>query len=527
MTQDEKEGILTKLLNMQSKNEQDIYLMGLMEAKPVARRRKRCENSVKTTTFVYSVKKNGNRIHVCKKAFLSLHAISNSRLQRLNTLLKAGNTPVDLRGKHNTRRHVKPPEYNTIIKDHIESFPSKTSHYSSSKVIQYLDSKLSVKAMYELLVKKWPDLKQTVKYEYYLKYFNENYSLRFGRPQVDVCSECERLGTRLKDPNLNDNAKRVTAAELMVHKRRAKKFYTQIQNVTKMCAERNDVCGITFDFMQNLPLPQIPVQEMFYYRQLWVHAFQIHNLKDNSGHFYTYHEGQAYKGPNEVCTFLWDYILNKIAPEITELHIFSDGCPGQNRNNTMVRFLLTLASSKRFKKIYHYFPIRGHSFLPCDRDFGTVKRLVRKSDRVYIPEEYETMISTCIKTKPFTVSTFTYNDILDFNNWWPNFYKKTSKSVEQKRNFAVSQYRQFTYCSETPGYVTTHDFIQGIISHTFKLVKPNVNPEFPSLKAYQEPVPINEAKIEDIKKVIQYISGEDLEFYYHIISWKVTKKTKE
>ena len=506
---------------MLSKNEQDIHLMGLMEVKPVARRR--TQSNIKTATFAYFIRNEGQKIQVCKQAFISLHAISNSRVQRLNMLLKAGNTPVDRRGKHNTRRHVKPPEYNIKIKEHIESFPTKASHYSKTDK-RYLDAKLNVRTMYELLKKKWPDLGQAVKYEYFLKYFKENYNLGFGRPQVDVCSECERLGSRLKDSQLNDNAKRVTAAELMVHKRRAKKFYTQMQTVKDLCAQRDDVCGITFDFMQNLPLPNIPVQEMFYYRQLWVYAFEIHNLKDNTGHFYTYYEGQANKGPNEVCTFILDYISKKISAEIKELHIFSDGCPGQNRNNTMVRFLMTLASTKRFKKIFHYFPVRGHSFLPCDRDFGTVKRLVRKSDRVYLPNEYENMIIACRKNNPFTLTTIRHNDIFDFNNWWPNFYKKTCKSVEEKGvNFTVSQFRQFTYDSESPGYVTTFNFIGGCASYTFKLMKPNVEPQFPTEKAHQEPVPIKEAKITDIKKILQYISGEDLAFYYHITSWKVVK----
>ncbi|KAK4885246.1 hypothetical protein RN001_001517 [Aquatica leii] len=45
---------------------------------------------------------------------------------------------------------------------------------------------------------------ELVKYEFNLKNYNENCNLRFVRPQVDVCSECERLGARLKDDNLND-----------------------------------------------------------------------------------------------------------------------------------------------------------------------------------------------------------------------------------------------------------------------------------------------------------------------------------
>lgn len=124
--------------------------------------------------------------------------------------------------------------------------------------------------------------------------------------------------------------------------------------------------------MQNLPLPVTPVQEMFYYRQLWVNAFEIHDLKKNAGKFYVYHEGQANKSPDEVCTFLLDYVNNHIEDHVTELHIFSDGCPGQNRNHTVVRFLMTLCAIKRFTTIHHYFPHRGHSFLPCDRDFGLV-----------------------------------------------------------------------------------------------------------------------------------------------------------
>nr|CAI5821871.1 unnamed protein product [Callosobruchus analis] len=229
--QDEKQAILSKLYEMKSKDQQDTYLMGLMEVKPIARRRKSSRNCVKTATFSYWISQHGKRKRVCKKAFLRLHAISNSRLQRLNKLLREGRTPVDLRGKHNIRRHVLPLEVTAKIREQIESFPTN------------------------------------VKYEYYLKYFNENYSLRFGRPQVDVCGECERLGTALKDPNLNDNAKRVHAAELMVHKRRAKKFYSQLEAITKLCNEREDVCAISFDYMQNLPLPNIPVQEIFYFRQ--------------------------------------------------------------------------------------------------------------------------------------------------------------------------------------------------------------------------------------------------------------------
>lgn len=59
-----------------------------------------------------------------------------------------------------------------------------------------------------MFVKDNPDLENVVKYNFYYTYFRENFGYRFGRPQVDVCSQCENLNRKLKDRNLNDNAKR-------------------------------------------------------------------------------------------------------------------------------------------------------------------------------------------------------------------------------------------------------------------------------------------------------------------------------
>nr|CAI5821872.1 unnamed protein product [Callosobruchus analis] len=54
-----------------------------------------------------------------------------------------------------------------------------------------------------------------------------------------------------------------------------------------------------------------------------------------------------------------------------------------------------------------------------------------------------------------------------------------------------------------------------------ELIKPNMNPQIPIEKAYQEAVPIHTKKIADLKQLLPYFFDETLEFYYHIISWKV------
>lgn len=55
-----------------------------------------------------------------------------------------------------------------------------------------------------------------------IRFFKDNFNLRFGRLQVYLCCTCENFSLKIKNPNLNDAAKIVAAAELLVHNRKSK-----------------------------------------------------------------------------------------------------------------------------------------------------------------------------------------------------------------------------------------------------------------------------------------------------------------
>ena len=94
-----------------------------------------------------------------------------------------------------------------------------------------------------------------VSYVFFRRYFKENFNLRFGRPQIDVCSKC-------KSPVLNENAKKAAVAELMVHKRRVQKFYQEMKALKKNTVDSTAV--LSFEYLQNLPLPGMLVQKIFF-----------------------------------------------------------------------------------------------------------------------------------------------------------------------------------------------------------------------------------------------------------------------
>lgn len=124
--------------------------------------------------------------------------------------------------------------------------------------------------------------------------------------------------------------------------------------------------------------------------------------KNKKSTIYLHHEGNGKKGPNKVCSFLYVFIKS-VPANYTELHIYSDNCSAQNKNFVFSRYALFLTDSKRFEKVVQYFPTRGNSFLPCDRDFGMISRSLSEHDRTYTTEQVKELIFSGSQLSKFTV----------------------------------------------------------------------------------------------------------------------------
>lgn len=527
-----------RFYSLNTKNEQDSYLQSLITLHQVARRRPmECINQKpKSYSYTYRVSCSTGSYSVCKKAFAAIHGITENRIRRLYTLLSQGKSPIDMRGKQRPG-NAKSDQLIRTICDHIESFPVKVSRYSN-RVVKYLSERLNVKLMHKLFLEKYPSLVSEVKYNFYYKIYREKYGFQFGRPQIDTCITCEELGVKIRSVRLNDTAKRVAAAEKIAHVRRAKKFFKKLEEVKQIVKNSNDSAAICMDFMQNLELPHIPIQDVFYLRQLTVNVLSIHDLKTGKANIYVYHEGMAKKGSNEVVTFLNDYV-ESLPEEIKNLYVFTDGCGGQGKNNTVVRYLLSLTDKKRFSKIEEFFPVRGHSYLPCDRDFSVIKRKVKTLDRTYTLHDYVEQIITSSDKMNFMVTIPQTEDIYDFKSWWKPYYKRNTLSEsskgrhvpkDQKVNFNISNFRHFTYNSLEKGTVLTRQFIDCVVVHKFCLSSGLVRPIEPPKKAYPSgKVPINLKKIADLKKIASSIPHDEeiQEFWREIFEWPTHQGLQE
>ncbi len=118
------------------------------------------------------------------------------------------------------------------VYEHIERFPYKILHYGNEH--RYLDAKLNVRIMYRLFCKAYKN--STVKYLYYLKYFNENFNLSFGRPQIDVCGTCKKCNTQLKNSNTSSTMRKKITKQQNIHKWKTDQFYSKLDEVKELCA---------------------------------------------------------------------------------------------------------------------------------------------------------------------------------------------------------------------------------------------------------------------------------------------------
>lgn len=528
----ERNDIISKFNQIQSHEKQSMYLCGLILSSPVARHRPRKpESEADFHTFSYSYKvrvvrnEQVSEIPVCYKAFLSLHGITAKRLQNLQKSLKTtGLAPLDMRGKHNSMPNKLPDDVVTSAIEHIQSFKSRKSHYGLAKSKKrYLPEELNVCKMFSFYKKAFPNNKMSL--EKYREIFNTNFNLSFGYPRCDTCSTCdeftvkiESIQSKLSLPTITQNEASKLSSELKIllqqkelHLRKADSFY-KLKKKAKLDAQKDKTKeAIAMDYQKNLPLPNISTNDVYYRRQLSLYMFNIHQLSNSEAIFYTYAQIYGKKGGDEVCSMLWDFIFNHLDSQVKELTIFCDSCSGQNKNYAMFRMLHYIVHyTKRLETITMVFPIRGHSYLECDKNMG----LVNQKSVVELPSEWnEVLENSRSKPTPFKVISCENQEI--FRSWTTFLSPLYTKMCP----FKTRPVRQLKIVRHHPRMILHRQTYNGKNEESV-VIKPKRKqislPEgcfhLPEL-AYDGPIPISKAKFDDIQHLKKFCSVKAQKYF--------------
>lgn len=200
-----RDNIIKNFNLLETTNEQNSYLCGLISLTPVQRRRPRADQAnalLKDVTCKYKVRGLvDNKVTewpVCRKAFTAIHGISKKKVEYLiNSLKLTGNSPKDQRGQHYNRKHKHSEDKVNLMKAHIGSFNGRGAHYSTKdSTKKYLPEDLNVSKMHTLFQEKYPEVE--VSYESYRSVFNNHFNISFGFPRTDTCSFCDENNIKLE-----------------------------------------------------------------------------------------------------------------------------------------------------------------------------------------------------------------------------------------------------------------------------------------------------------------------------------------
>lgn len=443
IVQTRRKELLETFNGYSTRKQQDAFLAGMIRPDTVKRRRPRqrpsdakLRESAYKFYLPYRHHEDGSFIQtqVCREMFIATFGITRRRVSFIQIgMSTTGTPPVDRRGCHSTRPHALSHSDIDTVHAHIRSLRGRKSHYSLSETRRlYLPEELNISKLYKLYKVQYPQSR--VSYEMYRRIFNNSYNISFGYPRKDTCSTCDVHVIKLKQmdseiaSSKDETQKQVLLKEKhsietaqKLHLMKASQFYSRKRTARNKAKGNQLFAAFCMDFQKNLPLPNISTSDVYYRRQLSFHSFNIHLLGNNVVWFYTYDETVARKGADDVTSMLSHFCMEILPATVREIEIFCDSCAGQNKNYTVFRFLDYLVHTlARFDVIKMIFPIRGHSYMECDRDMA----LINQKAKTEVPDDWNTIFSTSRENpSPFNVMQCDQEIFRNYSQFLSGSYK--------------------------------------------------------------------------------------------------------
>ncbi|GFQ90773.1 uncharacterized protein TNCT_234071 [Trichonephila clavata] len=133
-------------------------------------------------------------------------------------------------------------------------------------------------------------------------------------------------------------------------------------------------CTINMDMQPVIFTPTLTHSSMFYSRQL--SNLCIHNGDTSTSFICLWHEAMAGRGGNEVASCLLKVITSNLTPK-RNLTVWCDNCAGPNKNRMVLMIMIYAVAKNILDCIEFKFLVSGHSYMPCDCDFGIIEKRKR------------------------------------------------------------------------------------------------------------------------------------------------------
>uniref|UniRef100_A0A1Y1N893 DUF7869 domain-containing protein n=1 Tax=Photinus pyralis TaxID=7054 RepID=A0A1Y1N893_PHOPY len=510
---------------MASYNRRLQYIADLMDVKEKSTTRIRCSETNKQryrqNTIVYYLQVNGVRFVVCKDCFMKTFDISKKFIEV--TVAKkcsesSGVVTLDQRGKHENRKKI-PDNDKEKAKDHILSIPMYESHYTRRQSSRkYLPSYYTLTSMYEAYKMKNPT--NFINRKMYEKIFHElNISIK--KPKKDTCGTCDKMKMKISMCKSEDETAKLKE-ELSEHHLKADQGYSSKDRDKTFTKTSEDTKTITFDLQQCLPTPDLQSGESFYKRQLWTFNLTVHDCDNSQAYCYLWYESLAKRGGNEIGSCLYSFMTKDLNPRVKHLRMYSDCCPGQNRNSFISAACLSvLQQSENLEMIDHKFLIPGHTHMECDTDHSIIEKKKKKfCGKIEHPHDWAQLIRQAGAKHPFLVTEMQQSDFFDFAGLFGReLVNRKTDNENNKVNWRQIRWLRYEKSKQSFQYKLSFDEEEPFKTVNLEKRGRSVADLVPK-QAYSKPVPITSEKKQHLMDLLPYISQSLWDFYRNLTADK-------
>jgi hypothetical protein len=454
---------------------------------------------------------------ICRTVFKELLGIGEKKLRNLFQYLEDQDVPI-FRVHGNTGRapHNKLPfESAKLIEAWVIDFsqrigePSRRRVKNESKEMIFLPACYTVTMLYKLCLNELCQLKgfQFSRSTFYSTLTNDTCRhIRVNSPKTDVCETCELLRMELNSiahalPYQEGEERPLPSVHFSNHLYLARAARNEYKEDKKR-AQEEIISHFSFDYSQNLVLPQKSNQPgPFYFFSLRnYYLFGITDESCNQQINYLIDESECAKGSNEVVSMLWHFLSSLSQKKKKHIIFNADNCVGQNKNNTLMKFLAWLCITGKSQIIEVKFMIKGHTFFSPDSNFSHIKKKYRRSD-AFSHEHLAEIVNKSSKTNRAEVLNskhfFEYKDVLG----------KLFKDIPK-----ITSYQHFQFNSANPGTIKLKESI-GSDWISYNILKENIEQTKAYLKnlSFKRCVPPGLTDIKQLdlyEKVRKYVPDE-------------------
>lgn len=190
--------------------------------------------------------------------------------------------------------------------------------------------------------------------------------------------------------------------------------------------------------------------------------------------------------------------------------MFCDSCAGQNKNWTVLRLMFHLVhTANQFKTITMTFPVRGHSYMECDRDMANVNQ----SFQAEIPDYWCNVLETTrTKPEPFNVINFTHEKFLKYSAFLQPHFLAGCPFASRANQPHVMLLRNSWNGSFTSAPVTKRNARCCGPRKGQRAVGTSATSAHPE-QAYLGSIPISHAKFKDLSNLKDFVSEKNKAFF--------------